>query len=207
MNSSERATEWETLLPGVLLHSVRTMVYRVCPRPSRRSLRSWWPRHAAAKVFIVDPIREYRQVRRNVSRDLVDYGNLIANPGSGESDRIDEAEATFRGHASELKAAIDDIPLYGIWARLRLVPPRDDALEAKRQLVGLSNSLQQGRVGVERRDAEQASGLARVVASSVSTGSVLKVACASWDVIDRVLGFVWGSISRPLWSRSFLGFC
>jgi hypothetical protein len=100
----------------------------------------------AAKVFIVDPIREYRQVRRNVSRDLVDYGNLIANPGSGESDRIDEAEATFRGHASELKAAIDDIPLYGIWARLRLVPPRDDALEAKRQLVGLSNSLQQGRV-------------------------------------------------------------
>ena len=100
----------------------------------------------AAKVFIVDPIREYRQVRRDVSRDLVDYGNLIANPGSGESDRIDEAEEIFRGHASDLKAAIDDIPLYGIWARLRLVAPRDDALEAKRQLVGLSNPLQQGRV-------------------------------------------------------------
>ncbi|NHN60447.1 MULTISPECIES: hypothetical protein [Halorussus] len=98
----------------------------------------------AAKVFIVDPIREYRQVRRDVSQDLVDYANLIANPGSGESDRIDEAEEAFRSHASKLKAAIDDIPMYG--ARLGLVPPREDVLEAKRQLIGLSNSLQRGRV-------------------------------------------------------------
>ncbi|WP_227130946.1 hypothetical protein [Halorubellus salinus] len=100
----------------------------------------------AAKVFIVDPIREYRQVRRDVSQDLVDYANVIANPGSGESNRIDEAEDAFRGHASKLKAAIDDIPMYGLWARLRLVPPRGDVLEAKRQLIGLSNSLQRGRV-------------------------------------------------------------
>ncbi|AWB28445.1 hypothetical protein [Halococcoides cellulosivorans] len=104
----------------------------------------------ATKVFIVDPIQEYRQVRRDVSRDLEYYGNLIGNPGSGESDRIDEAEETFRSHASDLKATIDDIPLYGIWVRVRLVPPRDDVLEAKKQLVGLSNSLQQGRV--ERND-------------------------------------------------------
>jgi len=33
------------------------------------------------KRFVIDPIREYRNVRKEISRDLVDYANLIANPG------------------------------------------------------------------------------------------------------------------------------
>lgn len=47
------------------------------------------------KVFVIDPIREYRAIRKNISRDLVDYANLIANPGSGKQARIDEAEKPF----------------------------------------------------------------------------------------------------------------
>ena len=98
------------------------------------------------KIFVIDSIREYRNVRKNISRDLVNYANLIANPGSGQSARVKEAETAFRNHASELKAAADDIPMYGLWAKIRLIPPREDVKEARKQLIGLSNSLDQGKV-------------------------------------------------------------
>lgn len=33
------------------------------------------------KRFLADPYLEYRQVRKNIARDLVDYANVAANPG------------------------------------------------------------------------------------------------------------------------------
>lgn len=98
------------------------------------------------KIFVIDPIREYRNVRKNISRDLVDYANLIANPGSGDPARIDEAETAFRDHASDLKAAADDVPLYSLWVKIRLIPPREEVSEARKQLIGLSNSIERGNV-------------------------------------------------------------
>lgn len=99
-----------------------------------------------SKKFIIDPIREYRDIRKQISRDLVDYANLIANPGSGNPQRIQEAENAFRSHASELKAAVDDILVYRLWVKLRFVPAREEVDEAKQQLIGLSNCLDQGDV-------------------------------------------------------------
>lgn len=99
-----------------------------------------------SKKFIVDPIREYRDIRKQISRDLVDYANLIANPGSGDSHRTKEAEKALRGDASDLKAAADDIPVYSLWAKFGIIPLREEVNEAKQKLIGLSNSLDQGNV-------------------------------------------------------------
>jgi len=99
-----------------------------------------------SKRFIIEPIREYRDIRKQISRDLVDYANLIANPGIDDSQRIQEAEKAFRSNASDLKAAADDIPVYSLWSKFRIVPPREEVDEAKQQLIGLSNSLDQGNV-------------------------------------------------------------
>lgn len=99
-----------------------------------------------AKKFIIEPIREYRDIRKGISRDLVDYANLIAHPGSGDPQRIQQVEEAFRSNASDLKAAADDIPLYRLRSGLGIVPPKEKVNEAKQQLIGLSNFLNQGNV-------------------------------------------------------------
>lgn len=71
---------------------------------------------------------------------------MIANPGSGDPQRIQDAEKAFRGNASDLKAAADDISMYGLWARLGIIPPRKEVDEAKGKLIGLANPLEQGDV-------------------------------------------------------------
>lgn len=97
-----------------------------------------------SKKTVVDPIREYRTARKEISKDLVNYANVISNPGSSKQDRIDEARRALREDASELKSAVDDIPMYDLWAALRLVPLRDNVEVAKKNLIGLSNSVDSG---------------------------------------------------------------
>lgn len=97
-----------------------------------------------SKKTVIDPIREYRRIRKEISKDLVNYANVISNPGSSKQDRIDEARKILRGDASELKSVVDDIPMYDLWAALRLVPSRGDVEEAKKNLIGLSNSVDSG---------------------------------------------------------------
>lgn len=96
--------------------------------------------------FVVAPIREFRDIRKQISRDLVDYANLIANPGSGDSQRIKEAEKALRGDASDLKGATDDIPMYSLWAKFGIIPVREEVNQARQRLIGLSNSLDQSNV-------------------------------------------------------------
>ncbi|WP_157224618.1 hypothetical protein [Natronococcus occultus] len=96
------------------------------------------------KKIVIDPIQEFRSVRKNISKDLVKYGNVISNPGSADQGRIDDAESDLRDDASDLKSAVDDIPKYDSFADIGIVPSREDAKTAKRNLIGLSNSVEEG---------------------------------------------------------------
>lgn len=97
-----------------------------------------------SKKLVIDPIREYREVRKKISQDLVNYANVITNPGSPNQSRIDEAHRVLRDDASKLKSVVDNIPSYDLWAKLRFVPSREDVVEAREKLIGLSNSVESG---------------------------------------------------------------
>ena len=54
---------------------------------------------------------------------------------------LDDAHEIFRKYASELFMRTHMIPLYRLWATLRLLPPRQDANRAGSSLIGLSNGV------------------------------------------------------------------
>jgi len=71
---------------------------------------------ALLKDTVVRPIRDYRQARKKVAKDLIKYSHLITSPGSGASDRMDEARYEIRDDAAELRAVMEDVPAYWAWA-------------------------------------------------------------------------------------------
>ena len=57
---------------------------------------------------------------------------------------MDKAQRVLRQQASQLIARTHAIPWYRLWEFLRLVPNWAGVLEARRNLMGLSNSVHQG---------------------------------------------------------------
>ena len=60
----------------------------------------------------------------------------------------DEAVRTLRSLAGRLRMSLWSIPLYGLWAFLRVVPKRAVVLETSKNLVGWSNSIYTGEPAV-----------------------------------------------------------
>ncbi len=90
-------------------------------------------------TFLVQPILRYRNIKHEVSADLVFFANaldLYKADGSLQSDAVKRKESNRR-HAAELDAICSDLPyLYHCWLRIRNEHPK----EASKKLIGLSNS-------------------------------------------------------------------
>lgn len=70
---------------------------------------------------------------------LLFYAN-VGPVGASEEER-DRARDALRGLAGQLRASLWTVPFYDTLARMGRVPKREDLLEASKQLVGWSNSL------------------------------------------------------------------
>ncbi len=89
--------------------------------------------------FFVEPIQEQAKVKGEVSNALVFYANVegaLTTPELRE-----EAKTQLRGLAARLRASVSQIPWYGVFEALRLVPKEKSVMDASAALIGLSNSL------------------------------------------------------------------
>lgn len=91
--------------------------------------------------FVIDPIQEFRKLTGEIGHSLIYYANVYSNTRFCEEATLLEAHNLFRRQSCELFAKTHVIPLYGVWATLRLLPSRTDIIEAGSNLIGLANGV------------------------------------------------------------------
>ena len=89
----------------------------------------------------IDPVNDYRKLRREIASSLIYYANLISNPGSAQKEVLMEASNALRLHASNLSSCLQVLPTAGILRFLFRIPSHNDLKEASRELIGLSNGV------------------------------------------------------------------
>lgn len=99
--------------------------------------------------FVLDPIHEQKKILGEIATATVFLANL-AHVGRLREMQVmlpEEPAAAalrLRSIAARLHGTLWTIPLYGVWATLRLVPPKKTVREAATQIIGWSNSLDSG---------------------------------------------------------------
>ena len=89
--------------------------------------------------FVIDPIQDFYKLTGEIGHSLIYYANVYSNMDVCDESTRKEAHETFRKHASELFMRTHMIPLYGLWAKLHLLPSRKNVNDANSSLIGLSN--------------------------------------------------------------------
>jgi hypothetical protein len=114
--------------------------------------------YALGRLFValyVEPIHRLRSLIGEIADSLVFYANVYCNPGSLRQEIMDEASEILRRQASQLRARAYAIPLYSLWAFMRLVQEKRRIEEASKELIGLSNSVYGGVLGNARDNIEK----------------------------------------------------
>ena len=88
--------------------------------------------------FILEPIQEFDRLVGQIGYLLIYYANIYSKMDVADATELKEVSETFRQHASELFLLTHMIPRYALWAKLRLLPPLQNAHTAGSDLIGLS---------------------------------------------------------------------
>lgn len=94
--------------------------------------------------FVIEPIQDLKRLLGEIRFSLVFHAQAILTPvGNKESE--DEAQKILRKASCDLRSRIGVIPFYNWWSKLSrgFLPRKDNALEASKLLMGLSNSVHQ----------------------------------------------------------------
>jgi len=91
--------------------------------------------------FVLEPIHEFYKLTGEIGHALIYYANVYTNTGLAERETLEEAHRLFRRQSCDLFARTYAIPIYSLWTKLRLIPPRKEVLEAGSDLIGLSNGV------------------------------------------------------------------
>lgn len=91
-------------------------------------------------AFVGKPIRAYWDLRAEIAKSLVFYANADS-VSRADDPLVMEAERKYRDLASSLTGIANGIPLYGLWAKLRIVPSLRELEDARSNLIGLSNGI------------------------------------------------------------------
>lgn len=96
--------------------------------------------------FVLEPIHGQRQLIGEIASNVIFLGNV--GPVSPEYASLllfpmepADASRAVRSQAARLRASLWTIPLYGLWAKIRLVYSRDTILDASRNMIGWSNAI------------------------------------------------------------------
>lgn len=94
--------------------------------------------------FVIEPIQDLKKLLGEIRFALVFHAQAILTP-VGDKPGEDEAQKTFRKLSSDLRSKIGAIPFYHYWSKIScgFLPRKGNALEASKQLMGLSNSVHQ----------------------------------------------------------------
>lgn len=98
------------------------------------------------KIFI-EPIQDYKTIISEIAVALVNYANIYTNPGMGSDKIMDIASHELRVLASKLNAQTNVIPMYGLIAKLFVLPKREDSYHVQSNLIGLSNGIRAKNTG------------------------------------------------------------
>jgi hypothetical protein len=119
--------------------------------------------------FLIEPFHNYKKLVGEIADSLVYYANVgpvvhdlylqqledaveLENPRSEMTEkrlkmiierdweRMDLAQNVLRQQASQLMGATNTIPLYKLWAFLRILPKQEEIIKASSNLIGFSNS-------------------------------------------------------------------
>lgn len=91
--------------------------------------------------LVIDPVQNMKSTIGVISHTLVQYANVIANPGTPKQELMDEASTALRGLSSRLRSHLCLVPKYNLTARLFGLPSHQQVCSASRALIGLSNSV------------------------------------------------------------------
>ncbi|WP_340121977.1 hypothetical protein [Methylobacter svalbardensis] len=94
-----------------------------------------------AVKLVIDPVQDFKKTIGQISHYLIEYKNIIDNPGVGDNDKICDASQHLRKLSSQLQAHLYLVPLYTITASTFRLPGKEQISIAGKALIGLSNSL------------------------------------------------------------------
>jgi len=95
---------------------------------------------------LIDPVYEVRKMCGEIAEALIFYANFYMNPGhTQKSPEKDEAVNALRSLGSRLEARRYAVPFYSSFAFLKAVPSAGSIERARSNLVGLSNSIYDGK--------------------------------------------------------------
>lgn len=104
--------------------------------------------------FSIEFVHNLSKLRENICYNLIYYANRYTCPSTMKDNEKDELQKILRESATQLVSKSNIIPWYRFLSLLRLVPSKNNIYKASTELIGLSNSLFEGKEleNVERRD-------------------------------------------------------
>jgi hypothetical protein len=106
--------------------------------------------------LVLDPVHEAKRTIGQVSHSLIEYANVIANPGVPKVEVMQDASRQLRRLSSQLHSHLYLVPLYGATAVIFRLPSRSNLLAAARSLIGLSNGLHRATESIYEANARNA---------------------------------------------------
>lgn len=91
--------------------------------------------------LLIEPVHEFKRTVADIALALIEYANVYANPVSVNSEREAKASETLRKLSSRLNAQLYLIPYYPRIYNIFGLPSKDKVLDAAKELMGLSNSV------------------------------------------------------------------
>ena len=94
--------------------------------------------------LVIEPVQDLKKLLGEIRYSLVFHAQAISTP-VGNIEAENEAAKALRRLACELRSKVGAVPYYEFWASHShgFLPSRNDALEATKLLIGLSNSVHQ----------------------------------------------------------------
>ena len=96
------------------------------------------------KIFI-EPVQELLRALGQVKYCMIFYANIFCNPGVAEPAKMNQTVDELRLSASKLQGAIHIVRFYRLWALLKIIPSKKNLDQVSSELIGLSNSIHDGK--------------------------------------------------------------
>lgn len=103
----------------------------------------------------MDPLREFKAARLNISQRLEYYAHFTANPGIASPELLLAASLELRDIGMKLPNQMPNVYGYSLLTRFRGYPSKSDIDTAKKLMTQLSNSLTVGTPEANREAEEK----------------------------------------------------
>jgi len=89
--------------------------------------------------FVLEPIQEYKKTIGKIDNQLKFYCNVLINAVSNE-EQIVKLTDIVRALSCDLESIYKQIPLSGLFSKIRVLETKSDVAKAAKLLISISNS-------------------------------------------------------------------